>query len=144
MSQPSADQPVEFVGGLYWRKNMWNARATVPVILRVSGGKLSMKDENGTVFDVPCADVQAKLSRLKTLTLHADGQKYALVGRGGQISKWFPPQLEQELEQALQQGPGTTGAAGVGHWSVKPMDVTSLGNTGPWKQVLSAAGAQVS
>lgn len=140
MSQPT----VEFTGGLYWRKSWWNGRACVPVILRVSGGQLRMRDETGVIFQAPCAGVQAKLSSMKTLTLRINGKKYYLVGRGGQISKTFTPDMQQELHQALQQGPGTPGAATFSHLGLAAADVSSLRNTEPWKAVLQAAGARVS
>lgn len=103
-----------------------------------------MKDETSVVFDVPCVAVQAKLSSLNTLVLRINGQKYYLVGRGGEISKLFSPQMQYELQQALQQGPGTPGAATFNHLGFAPADVASLRNTRPWKAVLQAAGARVS
>lgn len=137
-------QPVQFTGGLYWRKSWWNGRACVPVILRISGGQLRLRDENAVVFDVPCPAVQAKLSSLNTLTLRVNGQKYYLVGRGGQISKTFTPEMEWELQQALQQGPGTPGAATFNHQGLAAADIASLRNTKPWMPILQAAGARVS
>lgn len=103
-----------------------------------------MRDETRVVFDVPCAAVQAKLSSLNTLALRINGQKFYLVGRGGEISKTFSPQMQQELHQALQQGPGTPGAATFNHLGLAAADVASLRNTKPWKAVLRAAGARVS
>jgi hypothetical protein len=95
----------DFIGGVYWRKSVWNARACVPAILNLrSDGQLSLWSMTETAFTSMVSEVQIDRGNLGTLTIRANGSKYAIVGRGGAISENSAPQLGVQLQDAVTAG----------------------------------------
>jgi len=95
----------EFIGGVYWRKSVWNASACVPAILRLrSHGELSLWSTTETAFAAMISDVQIDRGKLGTLTFRTDHTKFAVVGRGGANSDSFAQQLELQLQDAISAG----------------------------------------
>lgn len=87
---PPAGTAITFQSGMYWRKNLWNGSATVPVVLSLKDGMLSMMDREGKmVFSVPTATVNATFTAFGTIMLTCDGVRYAIVGRGSALSAGF-------------------------------------------------------
>lgn len=71
----------------YWRKNLWNGAACKPILMILEDGRLrSWNRDNVPLFDCPVTAVGAQLSKNGTLTLRLDDRKWAIVGRGAQIS----------------------------------------------------------
>lgn len=66
---------------LYWRKNLWNGSACVPVILMLENDVLGMKAADDTiVFSEPVEKVAVKFTGWGTMILTVQGQKYDFVG----------------------------------------------------------------
>lgn len=86
------------VTGVYWRKNLWNGAATVPVILAHQDGVLEMRDESSTIFSHPLSSVRAKISLWGTLTITVGDEKYDFVGSGAALSRRFSPDQQAHIE----------------------------------------------
>ena len=99
-------QPVypTFVGGVYWRQSMINGAKTVPAILTLYSGRLALSAQARPAFDAWLQEVSISISKLSTMTLQVGGHKYAIVGRGSQISPAFSPDQVQQLGAAFQAG----------------------------------------
>jgi len=132
-------QPVHptFVGGVYWRQSMINGAKTVPAILTLYSGRLALSAQAGPAFDAWLQEVSISISKLSTMTLQVGGHKYAIVGRGSQISPAFSPEQVQQLGAAYQAGanpaPGQPPVVVVGA-TVTPdgsVDVVNIHN-GPY------------
>jgi hypothetical protein len=66
---------------LYWRRNLWNGSACVPVILTLEAGTLTMKNAEGTViFSEPQEGVVPRFTGWGTMVLTIQGKKYDFVG----------------------------------------------------------------
>jgi|GEM_PF-1533068 len=94
INQPVASPPLtasqNYASGLYWRKNLWNGTATVPVVMQLKDGLLTMIDRDGqSVFSLPVNTVSARITAFGTLILNCNGTRYAITGRGSAISKNF-------------------------------------------------------
>ncbi|GAA3779600.1 hypothetical protein [Micromonospora maritima] len=80
---------------VYWRRSIWNGVRCVPVLMTLDQGWLRARDRHGVeVFAVPAAQVGGRLTRLGTLLLDVGGRRYALVGRGSDVSP--RPSTDQE------------------------------------------------
>lgn len=66
---------------LYWRKNLWNGAACVPVILMLEDGVLTMKSaDDTTVFNESLEKVAVNFTGWGTMVLTMQGKKYDIVG----------------------------------------------------------------
>ncbi|MFF2198880.1 hypothetical protein [Streptomyces sp. NPDC058145] len=72
---------------VYWRRSLWNGARCVPVVLSLLPGELRAQDREGTVvFQGDPRNVDGRLTRLGTLLINVEGKRYALVGRGSDLS----------------------------------------------------------
>jgi len=72
---------------VYWRRSLWNGARCVPVVLSLLPGELRAQDREGTVvFQGDPRKVDGRLTRLGTLLINVEGKRYALVGRGSDLS----------------------------------------------------------
>ena len=151
-----------YASGLYWRKSKWNGTKCVPVILSLDGGRLRLAAAEEVAFDVPCADVVARFTRLGTLVVTVAGRSYDILGVGASLSPSFTKEQREELQarqaaRAASAGvaPGLAAAgAGIGGEVGGVMDaVAAVGavfeitamreNIKPWRTLLPAAGVRV-
>lgn len=66
---------------LYWRKNLWNGSACVPVIVTLEAGTLTMKSADDTViFSESLEQVTPRFTGWGTMILTVKDQKYDIVG----------------------------------------------------------------
>lgn len=94
------------ITGMYWRKNLWNGAATVPVLLGFENGTLTLEDAKTTVFAAPITTVSARLTAWKTLVITVDGTKYDFVGTGSSISSGFTAEQRAKLAAQSMSAPG--------------------------------------
>ncbi|MFC4785433.1 hypothetical protein ACT8ZV_13220 [Nocardioides sp. MAHUQ-72] len=146
----------QLAGGLYWRRSRWNGRACVPVVLELADGRLTMTDRKGVVLDAPVTEVAVSFSRLHTMTLQHDADRFDVVGIGANLSPSFSREQLDHLRaaQARIAGPSTSGqsafaagAAGAGDDAAAALGAafswaSMKGNIEPWRSVLPAAGAR--
>lgn len=67
----------------YWRKSWWNPFTCRPVVMMLEGQRLRAWDKHeALLYDTSVTEVHAHLSRLQTLVLHMNGQKWVFYGRG--------------------------------------------------------------
>jgi hypothetical protein len=134
----------DFIGGVYWRKSVWNARACVPAILNLrSDGQLSLWSMTETAFTSTVYEVQIDRGKFGTLTIRANGSKFAIVGRGGAISDNFDPQLGVQLQDAMTAGAVLVGGnPGVLN---SPLNYGAmLDRTAEWAKTLLSVGIPIS
>jgi hypothetical protein len=66
---------------LYWRKNLWNGSACVPVILTLNDATLSMKTaDDMVVFSEAVDQLSVKFTGWGTMVLTVADKKYDIVG----------------------------------------------------------------
>ncbi len=157
-------QPVEapqiFKSGIYWRKSLWNGAKTVPSILALNNGTLSLKSDRETAFEVPVQSVKVRFTRFGTLVIKAAGKKYDITGVGAAISRQFTDEQKQELANEnvntatnLTAGGLGANAFGVGVGGVGGAGASIVGNIGAivgfsigvkelgkWKAIFANAG----
>ena len=116
----TTENTTSLVTGLYWRKNLWNGAATVPVILTFQDGHVTMSDKKAEIFNVPINEIKGRITLLGTLILTIGDKHYDFVGTGSGISSQFSPEQQAVLLGSNQNGAtnatkaGTIGAAGNG------------------------------
>lgn len=130
----------------YWRKNLYNSTACVPIVLELFGGRLRAMDRDGaTVFDAGVADVSSRVTRLGTLILTVGGVRYSLIGRAGPIS---PSPTAPQLEYARQAAARNAGPDSALPSGPNALDMVFNGAAGfhmrLWHNALTAAGARSS
>lgn len=115
----------------------------MPVLLTLDQGWLRARDATGgELFAVPAGQVGGRLSRLGTLLLTVGGRRYALVGRGSDISPRPSPEQRRAFADfwAHRPAPVSGDAPGV-------LDAVFNGaaawHTRTWRDALAAAGAAV-
>jgi len=84
--------------GIYWRKNLWNGAATVPVILKLENGILSARSAKAEIFSVDIDLVSVRFSPFGTMLISVDGKQYDFTSVGASISPAFTPEMIQEVE----------------------------------------------
>lgn len=151
--------------GLYWQQSRWNGRKTVPVILELfDSNTLRLGVADGILFAVPASSVQAKFSVINVLHLTVNGQKYAISGIGTSLSPEFPPVMIDYLQRTAGEIANRHGenAANQDHVTLLQVTRGSVFRFGaeasakmaadgaaakeaidPWREILTAAGAQV-
>jgi len=112
LSQPQTPT-TRLITGMYWRKNLWNGAATIPVILGFEDEQLVLKDGETIVFATPISTVKAKVTLWGTLVLVVDGKKYDFVGVGSGISRTFTAEQQAEINQQSMTLPTTLAKAGL-------------------------------
>lgn len=112
--QQPIEAPTLFKSGIYWRQSLWNGAKTVPSILSLENGVLSLKSDRETAFEVPVSTVKAKLTGFKTLVVEAGGKKYSITGVGAAISRQFTEEQKKELADKNANTPTNLMAGGLG------------------------------
>lgn len=117
MSKENSPHPqtptTQLITGIYWRKNLWNGAATIPVILGFENEQLVLKDGETVIFMVPISTIKAKVTLWGTLVLLVDGKKYDFVGVGSGISRNFTAEQQAEVSQQSMTLPTTLAQAGL-------------------------------
>jgi hypothetical protein len=152
---------ITYAGGLYWRRSKWNGRKCVPVILSVDAGRLRLSAAKEVGFDVPCAEVTARFTKLGTMVLTVNGRTYDILGVGASLSPNFTKEQRDELRARQAKAasaaisPGfAAGGSGIGGGAGAAMDAVAIvgavaeinqmrANIRPWRSVLPAAGVRV-
>lgn len=101
----NANVSTDFKSGLYWRKNLWNGAATVPAILSLENGFVTLRTAVEHVFTEPVQNISAKFTMWGTMILTTPKGKYDITGSGASIS----PSFTQEMNQELGDAKNTTG-----------------------------------
>jgi hypothetical protein len=104
---------------LYWRKNLWNGSACVPVILTLNGATLSMKAADDTVvFSEVVDQLSVQFTGWGTMVLTVAGKKYDIVGMPAAdspaISELQKAELSGLSSQAANDGVRDTQPAVLG------------------------------
>lgn len=126
---------------VHWRRSIWNGARCEPVLLTLRPDGLRMLDRSlDTVLRADPHAVTGRLTRLGTLLLTIDGQRYALVGRGASLS----PAPSADQQRALADaGPASALPASAGG----AVDQVFNGGAGArmrdWHARLAAAGARL-
>lgn len=90
---------------LYWRKNLWNGSACVPVILALENGVLSMKTSDDTVvFKESIDQVLVQFTGWGTMVLTVAGKKHDIVGMPAADSPAISELQKTELSGLTNQG----------------------------------------
>jgi len=119
IAQPVAPNTTFFKSGIYWRQSLWNPAKTVPSILTLENGVLSLKSDKETAFEnVPLANVHAKLTQFSTLVIKTGGKKYDITGVGAATSRQFTPAQKDELQNKNAGANTVATLAGLGAASV--------------------------
>lgn len=143
-------------GGLFWRRSIWNGSKCDPVILATDTSRLWLKNAaEETVFSVPCGEARVRFSKLNTMFITANGQKYAFVGAPAQLSKSFSSGQLEELRAAAElvsKAPDRSRMSGITVMGAGVRADAIFDAIGefkdiartikPWKQVLPAVGVQ--
>jgi hypothetical protein len=134
----------DFIGGVYWRKSLWNARACVPAILRLrSNGELSLWTTSETAFTDLISNAQINRGKLGTLTINTNNTKFAIVGRGGAMSDSFAQQLDVQLQDAMAAGAVLVGGS-PDVFNSPFNNGAMLDRTAVWAETLRSLGIPVS
>jgi hypothetical protein len=112
VAQP--EPPQFFKSGVYWRQSLWNGAKTVPSILTIDNGTLSLKSDRELAFEVPVNTVKVRFTRFGTLVIKASGKKYDITGVGAAISRQFSEQQREELANKNANTPTNLVAGGLG------------------------------
>ncbi|SBT42048.1 hypothetical protein GA0070611_1842 [Micromonospora auratinigra] len=105
-------------------------------------GWLRARDRAGAdLFAVPAGQVSGRLTRLGTLLLTVQGTRYALVGRGSDISPDPSPQQRRECADFWARRPAPA-AEGPGFLDMV-FNGAAAWNTRTWRDALAAGGAAV-
>lgn len=125
----STDSKSKLITGIFWRKNLWNGAATIPVILAFQNDTLELQDATSTIFSVPISTVTANISIFGTLTVIVGDKKYDFVGSGAALSKSFTSAQQAQIEQqnlVVSDMLVKVGTAGVMTGTI----VSNIANTG--------------
>jgi hypothetical protein len=127
---------------VYWRRSIWNGRRCVPVLMILDQGWLRARDRSGAeLFAVPAGQVSGRLTWLGTLLLTVGGRRYAVVGRGSDISPGPSPEQRQECAEFWAHRPAPpTGGPG---FLDQVFNGAAAWHTRTWRDVLAAGGATV-
>ena len=94
---------------LYWRKNLWNGDACVPVILTLENKELSMRTgDDAVVFKASLEQAAVKFSGWGTMTIVVAGKKYDIVGMPAATSPAISDLQKAELN-GLRSGSESSG-----------------------------------
>ncbi len=151
VNNPQQPIPPEIVfkSGLYWRKSAILGNKTVPVILTLANGWLTLATRTEQVFRVPLPQVAVKFSKLSTMFLTVAGKKYPIVGIGSGISAEFSDAQLHELANAQSAAasryadgvPGVMMGSGLGGLAASVADFSRIRtNIAPWKEIFRAHG----
>ncbi|PRZ44278.1 hypothetical protein CLV47_101404 [Antricoccus suffuscus] len=151
MNTPQQPVPPDLVfkSGLYWRQSAFLGNKTVPVILTLAGGWLTLTTRTEQVFQVPLPQVAVKFSKLSTMFLTVAGKKYPIVGIGAGISPKFSEAQLQELANAHATAtsryagsvPGLMQGSPLGGLAASVADFSRIrANIAPWKEIFGAHG----
>jgi len=111
---PAVHNDNAFSSIVYWRKSLWNGVRCVPVLMSLQQHRLRAYDRNGQlVFDVPAGEVSGRLTRFGTLLLTVGGKRYAIVGRGSDVSP-SPSTGQRQSQQDFWRNRPAPAAAGGG------------------------------
>ncbi|MEU5633387.1 hypothetical protein ACH47C_16560 [Streptomyces rishiriensis] len=129
-------------GIVYWRRSLWNGAHCEPLLVTLRPDSLHVRDRSlSTVLQVDPHAVSARLSRLGTLVLKADGRRYALAGRGASLSP--APSAEQQ-RASEHAGSGSRGPAASGGVVDQLLNGGAAARMRDWYARLIAAGARAS
>jgi hypothetical protein len=110
---------------LYWRKNVWNGSACVPVILTLEDDTLMMKDDKEVVvFQAPISQVSKRFTQWGTMILEVGSKKYDIVGMPAQTSPAITDAQKAELSGL------SDGSQGEGLMDSKPVTLGSAATDG--------------
>lgn len=139
---PAVTSDVTLASIVHWRRSLWNGRRCVPVLMTLDQGWLRAGDRRGAeVFAVPAGQVEGRLTRLGTLLLTVGGRRYAIVGRGADISPSPSPEQRRALDEFwAHRSPPT--ADGPGFLDLVFNEGAAF-HTRSWRDALARAGAAV-
>lgn len=109
---PKTPSP-NLITGIYWRKNLWNGAATVPVVFSLWNGVLKAKTKSESVFEVSISDAIVSFSVWGTMTVLVDGKKYDFTGVGSGLSAPFSEEQQKEIESSGINTPTNVAKAGA-------------------------------
>ncbi|MFI5835623.1 hypothetical protein ACIA5A_18290 [Micromonospora sp. NPDC051300] len=133
---------VSLASVVYWRRSLWNGTRCVPVLMTLDQGWLRARDRAGAeVFAVPAGQVQGRLSRLGTLLLTVAGRRYAIVGRGSDVSPSPSADQRRARDEFWAHRP-EPGGDGPGFLDAVFNGAASF-HTRSWRDALARAGAAV-
>jgi hypothetical protein len=128
-------------GIVYWRRSVWNGARCEPVLVTLRPDGLQVRDRSlATVLQADPSAVTGRPTRLGTLVLTVEGQRYALVGRGASLSPAPSADQQRALEDA---GPGSSGAAAAGGAVDQLLNGGAAARMRDWHARLAAAGARL-
>lgn len=137
------DLPTQhLVTGIYWRKNLWNGAATVPVVFSLKNDVLQAKTKKEVLFEVPVSDISTSFSMWGTMSIFIGDKKYDFTGVGSGISGAFSAEQQKEIESSATNIPTNAvkaGAAGAIGGSVL-QNVADAGAAGGVAQAAGVAG----
>lgn len=81
-NQGSSPHSQVLYGALYWRKSWFSPRCP-PAILYYSGGFLRLETADEVLFDAPIAQVNMKITAMKSMILTVEGRRIVVVGSAG-------------------------------------------------------------
>lgn len=140
---PRVTHPVAHSSIVYWRRSIWNGRRCVPVLMTLDQGWLRARDRAGAeLFAVPAGQVSGRLSRLGTLLLTVGGRRYALVGRGSDISPDPSPEQRRAFADFWAHRPAPATGDGPGVLD-QVFNGAAAWHTRTWRDALAAGGAAV-
>lgn len=100
--------------GIYYRKNLWNGSATVPVILKLDKGILSANTANNQIFSSLIENVSARFTVWGTMLIVVDDKQYDFTGVGAATSPSFTAAMLQEIDETKDKSGTTLARIGVG------------------------------
>lgn len=128
----------------YWRKSWWNPFTCRPVVMMLEGQRLRAWDKHeALLYDTSVTEVHAHLSRLQTLVLHMNGQKWVFYGRGSGSSPDPTPGQRDAVKRFLHAHseeplPPNVGGPGLAD---QIFNESAGWHMRLWNQVLLEAGA---
>ncbi|MFF5173534.1 hypothetical protein ACFY3U_12940 [Micromonospora sp. NPDC000089] len=126
---------------VYWRRSLWNGRRCVPVLMILDQGWLRARDAAGAeLFAARVDQVSGRLTRLGTLVLTVADRRYALVGRGSDISPDPSPEQRRECGEFWAHRP--THGDGPGFLD-QVFNGAAAFKTRAWRDALVGGGAAV-
>lgn len=124
---------------LYWRKNLWNGAACVPIILALEGNVLSMKTaDDAVVFKVTVDQLSVQFTGWGTMVLNVAGEKYDIVGMPAADSPAISDLQKKELSSLIS----VNAAGGLHDAQPAVLGGTIASTTGPTGS--SVVGAAIS
>jgi hypothetical protein len=113
-SNPPSALPEVFASGIYWRKSLWNGAKTVPSILTLRNGMVSLKSAKEIAFEAPIGSISAHMTPFKTLVIMANGKKFDINGAGAGISPQFNEEQKRELANQTAGASTNQATGGLG------------------------------